>query len=93
VIKAVVEDAASSIFTAEVKMETAGSSRTLSGITTFQAAQCYNPEVCNLNIQNCRHLISHISTLVHFSHTSLAVTFIYSIHESAAKNNITPYKK
>jgi len=58
-MKEVVERAASSIFSPEVKMETAGSSRTLSGVMIYQAAQCYNPEGCNLCIQNCRHLISH----------------------------------
>jgi len=58
-MKEVVEKPASSIFTAEVKMETVGSSRTLSGIRIYQAAQCYNAVGCNLNIQNGRHLISH----------------------------------
>ena len=55
----VVEKATSFIFTAGVKMEAVGSSRTQAGTTLYQAAQSYSPESHNLNIQNCVNLVSH----------------------------------
>jgi hypothetical protein len=87
VLTNVFEKAASSVFTAEVKVEAAGFSRTLAGISIYQAPQRYKPEDCNLNIQHWGSLKSHFHSLLFLPSTTLAMTFIYCRHKSTVKKS------